>query len=243
MRQLWPYPVSSNNDVAIYEQVDYQQGISDAEYYGYFRAVYDFALAPLIEAKSRILDFGAGSCHYQKFLEDLGYQHVYSLEPNRHLVEKARARFGLRTVVTSLDELANEQFDLILANQVFEHLFDPIALINGCLRASLKPGGFLVFTVPSFGSWNRVLLGRRWVGYSADEHIWFFTEASVKALFAQSDAFRLRQVVVKSSVNTRHDAFRPRSFAKRAYYRTIMRIFEGLGRGDQLMVTLQRPAV
>jgi SAM-dependent methyltransferase len=165
---------------------------------------------------------------------------VYSLEPNRHLVQTACQRFGLRNVVTSIDQLPQDQFDLIFANQVFEHIFDPIELINGSLGMRLRMGGHLVFTVPNFASWNRLVLGRRWVGYSANEHIWFFSKPTVESLFANSPIYKLKSVLVKSAVNTPNDNFIPRSIAKRMYYRTVMRVFEALGYGDQLMVTLQK---
>jgi 2-polyprenyl-3-methyl-5-hydroxy-6-metoxy-1,4-benzoquinol methylase len=218
---------------------DYNNAIKEEEYYGYFRALYDFALSKLISFDSRVLDFGAGSCHYQKFLQKLGYKNVYSVEPNLHLVEVATKCLGLRNVVCSLEELPSGKFDLIFANQVFEHLFDPLELMCGPLAARLKPGGHLVFSVPNFDSLNRRLLGSRWVGWSPEEHIWFFKPSSVRKLFEISGVYEVRSMMVKSSLSTSHDGFRPRSILKKMYYQTVMRIFEALGRGDQLIVVLR----
>jgi SAM-dependent methyltransferase len=237
--QLFPYPVSGNDDVRMYCRPDYNSWIREEEYYGYFRALYDFALCKLIAADSCVLDFGAGSCHYQKFLQELGYRKVYSVEPNRHLVEVATKCLGLRNVFSSLEELPPVKFDLIYANQVLEHLFDPVELMCGPIAARLRPGGHFVFSVPNFDSLNRRLLGSRWVGWSPEEHIWFFNPSSVRKLVEISRVYEVRSVMVKSSLSTPHDGFRPRSFLKRTYYQTVMRIFEALGRGDQLIVVLR----
>jgi 2-polyprenyl-3-methyl-5-hydroxy-6-metoxy-1,4-benzoquinol methylase len=164
---------------------------------------------------------------------------MYSLEINPHLAALARKRFGLANVVTSFDELPGGQYDLIYANQVLEHIYNPMELLHGPIAQRLKAGGCMVFSVPNYGSLNRALLGSRWIGYSPDEHIWFFTADSVRRLFATSPTYTVERTLVKSAVNTRCDRFRPNGAVKLAYYQTVMRIFEYAGRGDQLIVVLR----
>lgn len=242
LHQLAPYPVATNSDDAIYRDPDYLDAIADEEYFGYFRALYDCALRDLLTPTSRVLDFGAGTCHYHRFLRDLGHTQVYSLEINPHLARAARERHGLEGVVTRFEELPPEPFDLVYSNQVLEHIFDPLTLINGPIADRLAPGGRLVFTVPNFASLNRSLLGHRWIGYSPTEHIWFFTADCVRRLLKDSAIFTVKRTAVHSAVNTPYDRFRPRSAVKRAYYQTVMRVAEAMGRGDQLIVVLQKQA-
>lgn len=243
MRQLAPYPVATNVDSSIYSKPGYLGAITDDEYFGYFRALYDRVLVELITPSSRVLDFGAGTCHYAHFLQNLGFSRVYSLEINPHLAQVARERFGLERVVSRFAELPGEPFDLVYANQVLEHIYNPLDLINGPIAERIAPGGHLVFTVPNFDSLNRSLLRQLWIGYSPEEHIWFFSEKSVRWLFAKSTIYDVRKLEVHSAINTPHDRFRPRNAIKRAYYQTIMRAFEWIGRGDQLIVVLQRKQV
>lgn len=239
LHQLAPYPVSGNADVSLYAQEGYHAKISEQEYHGYFRVLYDYAFRAVLRPDSRILDFGAGSCHYQKFLRELGHAQVYSLEPNPHLADAARRRLGAINVVSSLAELPAEPFDLIFANQVLEHLFDPCAALHGELAQHLRPGGHFVFAVPNGASLNRLFLGEKWVGYSPEEHIWFFDEPSVRHLFGASEIYEVVSVQVKSALGTPHDRFVPRGLHKRIYYQTVMRVFEALGHGDQLIVMLR----
>ena len=240
LHQIAPYPVATNTDTGIYSEPSHLDDIPDDEYYGYFKALYDSVLAGLTTLESRVLDFGAGTCNYHRFWRDMGYKKVHSLEINPHLAQAARSRFSLDTVVTRFEDLPVEPFDLIYANQVLEHIYNPLELINGPIADRLAPGGHLVLALPNFDSLNRVVLGHRWIGYSPAEHIWFFTAAWFQRQMAQSTIYSVSQTLVHSAINTPHDRFVPRSFVKRAYYHTAMRAFEALGRGDQLIVVLRK---
>jgi 2-polyprenyl-3-methyl-5-hydroxy-6-metoxy-1,4-benzoquinol methylase len=237
--QLHPYPVSWNEDIEIYSEPQYLGKIESDEYFGYFMALYNSTLVNLVKSSSSILDFGSGHSYYHKFLKQLGFGDVTSLEVNPHLVHFAKNVLNIDNVVSDLSELKGRRFDLIIANQVFEHLFDPVKLACGEIFNLLRDGGYLVFTVPNAASLNRVVLGRRWIGYT-DEHIWFFDRSSASKLFSNSGQYSVQECKVKSAVNTCHDRFRPRSVIKRIYYKTFMRIFETIGRGDQLIVVLRK---
>ncbi len=52
----------------------------------------------------------------------------------------------------------DDQFDVIVAGEIIEHLPDPDLLVNECRRL-LRPGGALVVTTPNLAWWvNRILL-------------------------------------------------------------------------------------
>lgn len=237
--QLHPYPVARNEDYEIYSEPQYLGKIESDEYFGYFMSLYNSTLVSLVKPNSSILDFGSGYCYYHKFLKQMGFTNVASLEVNPHLVHFAKNILNIDDVVSDLSELKERRFDLIIANQVFEHLFDPVKLACGEIFNLLREGGYLVFTVPNAASLNRVVLGRRWIGYT-DEHIWFFDKYSASKLFANSGQYSVQECKVKSAVNTSYDRFSPRSMMKRIYYKTFMRIFEYRGRGDQLIVVLRK---
>ena len=95
----------------------------------------------------------------------------------------AREQHGL-DVVTGEFTAEGERFDIILMRHVLEHTTDPLAQIRAA-SARLEPGGTLVLAVPNEGGISSRLLGQYWSWYIPPAHIWYFTEASLRALTAR----------------------------------------------------------
>jgi SAM-dependent methyltransferase len=70
---------------------------------------------------------------------------------------------------------------VIVLFDVIEHLPDPRATLALCYE-SLNPGGVLVLTTGDFGSPLARLAGVRWRLMTPPQHLWFFTEESVRRL-------------------------------------------------------------
>ncbi len=69
--------------------------------------------------------------------------------------------------------LENDQFDLICAWMVFEHLHDPIEAFERCFDW-LKPGGWLAFSVPDGGSWQFRTFQTNWFALQVPTHLYHF---------------------------------------------------------------------
>lgn len=239
--QIYPYPVESNSDDTPYQGVEYMPNISEKEYYGYFRVLYDYFVKSLkIPKEARILDFGSGKSYYQYFFNKHEYSNVTSCEINKALRRYTKVNLGIDNVCPDVSSLESSTFELIYSNQVFEHLYNPVEMIDSELLRLLKPGGFLCFAVPNQDSLNRVLLANQWIGYSPEDHLWFFNESSVRHIFSGNKNFDIFDIRVCSAVNTKFDGFSPKSIIKKLYYHTFMRVFELFGRGDQLIVVLKK---
>ena len=103
-------------------------------------------LARLLQQRpdqTRILDYGMGWGYWSQMAQAHGFV-VIGLELSRQRRDYAR-QMGV-TVIDALPvELAG--FDCVYANQVFEHLPDPLqALVDLCRQ--LKPGGIVCIRVP-----------------------------------------------------------------------------------------------
>jgi len=70
---------------------------------------------------------------------------------------------GCRTEDLERQTFANESFDLVITQDVFEHLFDPWAAAREIAR-TLKPGGAHIFTVPIVRKWEPTRLRAERVG-------------------------------------------------------------------------------
>ncbi len=56
----------------------------------------------------------------------------------------------------------DESFDVVFSTQVLEHVQDPKAVIEECIRI-LKPGGFMHHIVPNYNSWWEGHYGVLWI--------------------------------------------------------------------------------
>jgi 2-polyprenyl-3-methyl-5-hydroxy-6-metoxy-1,4-benzoquinol methylase len=111
----------------------------------YAHLVEDVLLArKLIGRESpRMLDFGAGECTWGGTAHALGCEVVcFDLHD---AIEECAANFGLKAV--ALEEIAPGSLDYINADQVFEHLADPLAQLQ-VLVPKLRAGGLIKISTP-----------------------------------------------------------------------------------------------
>lgn len=94
-------------------------------------------------AELKVLDLGMGWGRWCMFASAYGCE-TYGLEISPARIAFARAH-GIR--VLDYDELAAHQFNMINAEQVFEHLPDPLETLT-MLRPRLRPGGLIWIAVP-----------------------------------------------------------------------------------------------
>jgi SAM-dependent methyltransferase len=239
--QLYPLPKFDVNLENIYQDVTYLSNISREEYYGYYKALEEYLRLDLRLPKDiSLLDFGSGRCYYQYFFLEEGYGDAHSLEINRHMTAYARQALGLGDIFESADQLQQQYYDIVISNQVFEHLANPLKTLTDTIYSLLKPNGLVCFTVPNWDSLNRMLLGKRWLGYSPEDHIWFFNNKSIRHLFADSTCFELLGTCVRSAVGKPYDGFNPKGLMRSLAYKLVMQTSERWGRGDQLIVTLRK---
>jgi SAM-dependent methyltransferase len=90
-------------------------------------------------------------------------------------------------------------FDAVFAWMVIEHLHDPIATLR-LAHGLLKPGGWLLFSVPNFGCWERRVFGRFWYALQLPTHLQHFTSASLRRLLDTS-GFELVELIHQRNLN------------------------------------------
>jgi len=108
----------------------------------------------------RILEMGSGFGPFVAYASRWGKLKAYGLEPNPRSVSVCRdvqKEVGTPSdhVLRSVGEFTpfgSNSMDLVVSFTVFEHVVDPQAVLHEAVRV-LKPGGFLYFTFPNYGSW------------------------------------------------------------------------------------------
>jgi SAM-dependent methyltransferase len=78
-------------------------------------------------------------------------------------------------------DLPTESYDVIVMWNVLEHLAYPVRdLVN--IISLLKPGGWLVFSVPNIESIEARLFGRYWVGWDLPRHLYIFPQHALNKI-------------------------------------------------------------
>ena len=145
----------------------------------------------------RFIDIGAGMGFSVERAAVHGWQ-ARGLEPNRYLAEHARGR-GLDVATGYLDEHTTGQYELVLVDNVLEHILQPLPFLR--LSAGLlSEGGLMVVAIPPL-DWLRDALGRSsWVRArvsrpqlnvftEADEHVNMISRRAMQRL-AQAAGLR-----------------------------------------------------
>lgn len=106
-------------------------------------------IAPLTDGAG-VLEAGCGTGGNLAMLEDFG--RVSAFEPDAGARELARRKSGVQVSEGRLPTdvpFEGESFDLVVALDVLEHIDDDLAGLRA-LRDRLRPGGWMVITVPAF---------------------------------------------------------------------------------------------
>ena len=140
-----------------------------------------------------ILEIGCGSGHFKKNITwDCEY---HGVEPFANAAEKAAAN-GLVMHKGAYDQVKDElpqgRFDLVIANDVIEHMQDPWAFLES-IKSKLSEHGTIIGSVPNVryltNLWN-LLVRRDWQytqsGVLDRTHLRFFTLRSFMSVLTNS---------------------------------------------------------
>ena len=129
----------------------------------------------------KLLELG---CAYGFFLmEAARYFDVAGIELAPEAAAHAQ-RAGLNVLHGATDAANLQrigQLDVIVLFDVLEHLPQPRETLALC-RDHLNPGGIIVITTGDFGSPAARLMGARWRLMTPPQHLWFFTQPSMRRL-------------------------------------------------------------
>lgn len=143
-----------------------------------------------------LLDVGCGEGLFSKHInkEVINY---FGMDISKIQVKKAKER-GLNVIVHDLSKkwpFQAEFFDVVLASEIIEHIYDTDFFLRECYRV-LKKKGILILTTPNIaylGSRLRLLIGRRppvidiRVNKKTSGHIRAFTYHDLKVLLKDNN--------------------------------------------------------
>jgi len=195
---------------------------------------------PRVDNNMHIVDVGCGSPVLLNLLREIapGEINLYGNDFNPKALELVK-RMGFETIPGNFEDVEweNNFFDMIVMNQLIEHLFD----IPGVLRKSfslLKPNGALLIETPSAdGLDSRLFRKYHWGGYHVPRHLQIFTSETISTTLSKY-GFEVETISYLPSPNFWTSSFRnllfikgfPRFITKRMNYKNVfcMTLFTSL---------------
>ena len=149
----------------------------------WLRALLGYALPP-----ARVLDLGSGPGAFVALLRWVGFD-ASGLELSPWVVDFARKAFGIpmRGGLLETQGLPEDSFDVIVLNDVLEHVVNPLELMQQCARL-LSPHGFVVVQTPCYPdpqTHDELVRAEHPVlaMLQEREHLHLFSQRSVRQLF------------------------------------------------------------
>lgn len=140
----------------------------------------------------RVLDVGCGPGFLLDAAVAMGYE-AWGIDPSGYAVALARETHGDRVQVGVLENapFAPASFDLVVAQDAFEHVYTPRLFLDAAHRL-LKPDGVLAITTPDPTSLLARVSGRAWVSFKIPEHVYYWSPATLRRALAP--AFDVRRI-------------------------------------------------
>ena len=149
-----------------------------------YRQLYEL-LAPHVRAEDAVLDVGCAVGGFLSFLQRQGFTRLHGVDMAQAYVTQGR-QLGHAIELGQAEALpyADASFDLLVVEQVLEHLIDPVIALREARRV-LKEGGVLCIGVPDAARYDALYyFDFYWV--LMREHVQHFSVASLARLAADS---------------------------------------------------------
>lgn len=141
----------------------------------------------------KVLDVGCGKGWNLRYLREAGYEGAWGVDVNEEALEVAESH-GIPVDHGFLHEIgySEGQFDVVLSDQVIEHLEEPRPVLREIARI-LNPNGFFWCSVPNVDAWHiRLFLKQKHRHFAGDRHLNLSNPATFHRLLESSSLKPLR---------------------------------------------------
>ncbi len=137
------------------------------------------------KSSGKALDIGCGPGYFLTAAQKLGFD-VYGLDPSDYIVAQAQKTWGDRIRLGLIESAGypTESFDLVVAFDTFEHIYDPKNFL-AAIHHVLKPGGVLAITTPDPTSLLSKVSGKNWVSYKLPEHVFYWSPETIRKILSE----------------------------------------------------------
>ena len=205
MRELYSSPKYYNTDNI--SQYGYSEYVRNKHLYvNLFNRRLDELLFHTGGRRGRLLDVGCATGTLLELARLRGWD-VHGVDISEYATSIARDYYCLDVFTGELvdAEYGEGQFDVVVMDDLIEHVADPVSLVRESRRI-LKPGGMLTLNTPNRAGLWHLLMGRRWFHYRQMEHTFFFSPA-VMADLLERHGFEVLEIHSSSKIIDLNYAF------------------------------------
>jgi SAM-dependent methyltransferase len=136
-----------------------------------------------LQPGGRLLDVGCGTGVFLAEAQRSGKWELAAVEPSPAAADYVRRELDIPVFNRRFAEmdLPADSFDVITMWNVLEHLHQPVQDLRQA-AALLRPGGWLVFSVPNLESMEARLFGRYWLGWDLPRHLYLFPQKQLREI-------------------------------------------------------------
>lgn len=142
-----------------------------------------------VQYEDDILDVGTGNGSLLLNLFRIGFTNLHGIDP---FINEDQDHGAVQIFKKSIFELSG-QFDLIMLHHAFEHMDEPLKVLQQSYRL-LKKGKYLLIRTPVMGMYSWKRYGTHWMDLDAPRHIIIHSLASMQ-LLADRAGFEIRKTV------------------------------------------------
>lgn len=128
----------------------------------------------------KILDIGCGPGFFLEIAEAHGFK-GWGIDLSPYAIAYARKTFSERIIQGYLtrDMFPENHFDVIVAFDVFEHLYNPDKFLSITSKI-LKNDGIIMITTPNIKSLLSIFSRGKWVSFKLPEHIYYYSPQTLR---------------------------------------------------------------
>lgn len=179
------------------------------------------------DRRARVLEIGCSEGRFSSALD--GVQERWGIEPSP-AAELARTRLDRvfqATFEQAEPDLPQNYFDLVICNDVIEHMPDHCRFLRN-IKNHIAPGGMLIGSIPNVRYYQNMfqfLLEKDWnytdFGILDRTHVSFFTEKSLRKTLERS-GFEIVQMKGINTARRSDGAFRDKAYLAAAFGLSVL---------------------
>lgn len=130
----------------------------------------------------KILDVGCGNGEILRMFSMLGKFDLWGID-----LELQKPPKGVKIILDRFENvhLPPHSFDIIVLNNILEHVTEPNVFLDKC-KSLLRKGGYIFGETPVANKFGQRFFGRYWFGFHFPRHTVLFSEEGLKGVASRS---------------------------------------------------------